>query len=89
MSETQKPLSNRDYQQTLRASFNDSDKTLSVSGFLTGKVGHKVELSIATTNVANDTEVFSFSDSGTALYTLTIIYTDATRGTLLSAERTA
>jgi hypothetical protein len=89
MSETQKPLSDRDYQHTLRASYNNTDKSLSVSGFLTAKVGHKVVLTITTTTITNDTEVYAFTDTGNALYTLTIIYTDGTRSNLLSAERTA
>lgn len=89
MSETTKPLSQRDASQTLQGSFNDVDKTLSVNGFLVGQIGHKVIMTIATTNVANDTEIFNFSDNGTALYEFTVIYTDGTRDTFLSAERTA
>jgi len=89
MADTTKVLSEYDASQTLQGAFNDVDKTLSVNGFLVGKVGHKVEMAIATTNVANDTEVFTFTDSGATLYILTVIYTDGTRETFLSAERTA
>lgn len=89
MSITQKPLSHLDYEQTLQSSYNDVNATLSVDGFLTGKVGRKVELTISTTTVANDTEVYNFSESGTALYELTIVYTDGTRALMVSAERTA
>ena len=42
MSQTSKPMSDRDFQQTLRASFNDSDKSLTTSSFITAKVGHKI-----------------------------------------------
>jgi hypothetical protein len=86
---TQKPLSHLDYEQTMQSSYNDVNATLSVDGFLTGKVGRKVELSITTTVLANDTEVYNFSEGGIALYELTIIYTDSTRAQLVSAERTA
>jgi hypothetical protein len=87
MSITQKPLSHLDYEQTMQSSYNDVNATLSVDGFLTGKIGRKVELAISTTTIANDTEVYSFSESGTALYALKIIYTDGTRAQMISAER--
>lgn len=87
MSETNKPLSNRDFAQTLKGAFNDVDKSLTTSGFLTGRVGHKIELAISTTSVANDTETYSFSDNGNSLYSIQIVYTDGTRETMLSAER--
>jgi hypothetical protein len=87
MSITQKPLSHLDYEQTMQSSYNDVNATLSVDGFLTGKVGRKVELAISTTTIANDTETYSFSESGTALYSLRIIYTDGTRALMISAER--
>ena len=41
---TDKPLSNRDAFQTLQGSFNEEDFSLSVSGFLTGKVGRRIEV---------------------------------------------
>jgi len=87
MSITQKPLSHLDYEQTMQSSYNDVNATLSVDGFLTGKIGRKVELAISTTTIANDTETYSFSESGTALYSLRIIYTDGTRAQMISAER--
>jgi hypothetical protein len=87
MSITQKPLSHLDYEQTMQSSYNDVNATLSVDGFLTGKVGRKVELAISTTTIVDDTETYSFSESGTALYSLRIIYTDGTRAQMISAER--
>jgi len=84
---TQKPLSHLDYEQTMQSSYNDVNATLSVDGFLTGKVGRKVELAISTTTIVDDTETYSFSENGTALYTLRIIYTDGTRALMISAER--
>lgn len=89
MARTTKPHSNLDGMQTLQGAYNDVDNTLSVNGFLVGKVGHKVELAISTTTVSDDTETYTFSDSGTTLYTLKIVYTDGGRETMISAERTA
>lgn len=73
----------------LRAAYNDTDATISVNGFLVSKVGAKVVQTITTTTIANDTTVMSFYDNGTLLYALTIIFTDGSRNTLISAERTA
>lgn len=87
MSITQKPLSHLDYEQTMQSSYNDVNATLSVDGFLTGKVGRKVELAISTTTIVDDTENYSFSENGTALYALKIIYTDGSRALMISAER--
>ena len=91
---TQKPLSHLDYEQTLQSSYNDVNATLGVDGFLTGKVGRKIELTISTTTIANDTEVYNFSEKNASnvyvpLYTLTIVYTDGSRAQLSSVERTA
>jgi hypothetical protein len=87
MSITQKPLSHLDYEQTMQSSYNDVNATLSVDGFLTGKIGRKVELAISTTTIVDDTETYSFSENGTALYALKIIYTDGSRALMISAER--
>lgn len=89
MSYTTKPLSDRDFGQAIQSAYNQVDASVTTNGFLVGKVGHKIEMSITTTTVANDTEVYAFSDSGTALYTITVVYTDGTRNTMISAERTA
>lgn len=89
MANTTKPLSERDSGQVLQAAAVTEDDSLITSGFLVGKVGRKIDVSITTTNVANDTAVYAFSESGSALYTLTMVYTDGTRAELLSAERTA
>jgi hypothetical protein len=89
MAQTSKPLSQHDYSQALQGSYNEVDKTLSVNGFIVGKVGHKVTLTITTTTVVDDTEVYSFLDGATLLYEISIVYTDGTRALMLSAERTA
>lgn len=89
MADTQKRLSERDHGQTLQASFNDVNSTLGVDGFIVGKVGRRIDLAIETTNVPNDTEIYTHSESGSTLYVLEIVYTDGTRDQLLSVERTA
>lgn len=89
MAETTKRLSEYDYSQVLQKVMNNEGGTLGVDGFLAGKVGHKITQTVATTSVANDTEIFRYYDSANLLLELTIIYSDGTRATLLSAERTA
>lgn len=89
MANTSKGLSERDANQTLQHAYNGVDASITTSGFLTGKVGHKVTLAISTTSAANDTQTYTFLDNGTTLYVLTLIYTDSTYATLVSAERTA
>lgn len=89
MSTTIKRLSERDANQTLQHSYNDVDGTITTNGFLVGKVGRKVVIAITTTSVANDTTQITFSELGITLYVYECIYTDATRSTLISAERIA
>jgi hypothetical protein len=86
---TQKPMSLKDSGQVLKSALNDIDNSLSTSGFLTGKIGRKITQAITTTTITDDTEVFTFLETGTVLYALTIVYTDGTRTLMLSAERTA
>lgn len=71
-------------QNALQIALNDKDASLAVSGFLAAVVGRKVELAI---NSA--VETYTFKENGTTLYVITLTYTDSTRATLLSAERTA
>lgn len=86
---TIKPPSDLDSTQNIQRSYNDVNSTLSCDGFLVGLVGRRVDLAIATTNIAGDTENYSFSENGVPLYTLQIVYTDGTRNQLLFAQRTA
>lgn len=87
MGVTTKRLSDRDANQTLQAASIQEDDTLMVNGFLVGKVGRRVDVTVTTTTVSNDSQVFAFSESGTALYSLKLVFSDATQQTLLSAER--
>lgn len=89
MAETIKGFSEYDASQVTQKVYNPEGGTLAVDGFLVGKVGRRVDLALATTSVTNDTEVFTFSEDGTTLFELTLIYVDGTRAQLLSAERTA
>lgn len=88
-NDTSKPFSQRDANQTLQASFNDVDSTLSVNGFLVGKIGRRIDVSITQTTVPNDTETYAFSENSVALYTIKIVYTDGTRTQILYCLRTA
>ncbi len=89
MDKTQKSLTKKSSVNAVQAAFNDEDASISVQSFVTGKVGRKIEFAIITTNVTNDTQVITFTEDGTILYVLTLIYADASLNTLLSVERTA
>jgi hypothetical protein len=93
MDKTEKLLSDRDYQQTLRLSFNDVDASLTTNGFLIGKLHRKVEVTITTTTVLDDTAIYTFKEKQNnmyvTLYQYTIIYTNGGRTQMISAERTA
>ena len=89
MSDTTKPLTDLDPLQTLQSSYNDSDSSLNVNGFLVGVVGRRIDLTISTTTIANDTETYAFSELTVSLYTLQVVYTDGTRTTMKYALRTA
>lgn len=85
MSNTEKELSSRDASQTQQATFNEQDFSTSISGFLVPVVGRLITV----TYPSATTEVYAFSENGIALYTLTLTYTDATKDSLSTAERTA
>lgn len=85
MSESQKPMSQLDFQQVIKFASNDVNKTIGVDGFIVGKVGHKMTV----TYPSGTTEVYSFYDGSTLLYELTIVYTDSTKESLSSVERTS
>jgi hypothetical protein len=85
MSKTDKLMSDRDFQQTLKLSFNDVDASVTTNGFLIAKVGRKVEIDVSGGSVA----VYTFKENGVTLYQYTMTYTDASRSQLISAERTA
>ena len=86
---TKKAASDASHENVLRSSHVPETAVLSVGGFVGSKVGHKITLALATTSVLNDTEVYTYFDDSTQLMELTIIYTDSSRSTLVSVERTA
>lgn len=81
---TAKRNSSDDGFQTLQGAFNEEDKSISIGSFLQSLVGRKVEIADG-----GASEVITFSENGVTLYVLTLTYTDASKGTLISAERTA
>ena len=89
MSATTKTPSNMSQENVLRGVHNEQLQVLGVSGFISGKVGHKITQTISTTSATDDTLVFTYFDGTTQLMAITVVYTDGTRGTLLSVERTA
>jgi len=89
MAITQKRPTDLDSTQAEQNSFNDVNSTFGVDGFLTGIVGRRVDLAISTTTIANDTEIYTFSENSVVLYVYKVVYTDGTRATLLYAERIA
>ena len=84
---TTKQPSDLDYSQAIQTSFNDVNATISTDGFLVGKVGRRFDLAISTTTVSNDTETYTFSENGTTLYVIKIVYTDGSRSTPLYGLR--
>lgn len=85
MIKTEKLMSDRDANQTLRFVYNDVDASVTTNGFLIAKVGRKVEIDVSGGSVA----VYTFKENGVTLYQYTLTYTDASRVQLISAERTA
>lgn len=84
---TQKLMSPKDADQATRVAFIDDNGTISVDGFLAGKVGRRVDVAVSTTTVAGDTATFSFSESGNPILALQLVYTDGTQAQLLYAVR--
>lgn len=80
-------MSPKDAEQVIRQAQNDVNGTVGVDGFIVGLIGRRVDKVISTTTVPNDTATFNFSENGTALYSIEIVYTDGTRNEFLSAER--
>lgn len=76
-------------ENVLRSAHVDETASLSINGYVSAKVGRRIELSLATTNVLNDTEVYTYLEDGVQIMVLEVVYTDAGRETLVSVERTA
>lgn len=83
---TKRP-SEQDGNQTLQGAYNDVDFSITVNGYLVGKVGRKIDMVIGTDTIPNDMETYTFSEDGVTLFVYEIIYTDGTRDVFKSAER--
>jgi hypothetical protein len=86
-----KPYSDLDANQTVQASFNDNTFSHLVDGFLSGVVGRRITITITETNVPGDTQTIVFSEQFGAypLFTLQLVFTNATQATLMYAQRSA
>lgn len=89
MTFTKKEASPNSTESIFRLAFNDNLSSLSVGGFIASKVGHRITLQIQTTNVADDTELYSYYDGSNLLLQIKVIYTNSTREILSSVERVA
>lgn len=81
---SQAGISSESPDNAIRYSYNDHEGSLTVNGFLVGRVGRKVDILSGAT-----TDTFTFSESGTTLYVILATYTDVSKTVLLSVERTA
>lgn len=78
-----KTFTNKDANQTLQSAYNDVDATVSVNGFLVGKVGNNIQVS----GGATATVTYTFFDNALQLYQIQLVYTDSTQTQLVSATR--
>lgn len=83
MANSSKPMSSNDMEQTLKFAFNEEEKSISVGSFITGKVGHKIEVAVVSPTVDD----FQYYDGATLLQTIRVTYTDNTKANFVSAER--
>lgn len=72
-------------ENAIKQSFNIEDKSITVNGFLVGKIGHKVVRTI----VSGTVDDYSFYDETTLLYTFRITYNNAAHDEVDQAERIA
>lgn len=90
MAQTIKPFSEYDASQISQKTYNEAG-AICTEGWLTGQVGRRITPTIVTTNVATDTERYTYSEwNGTSyvvLMVLDVVYTDGTRATVLYNER--
>lgn len=97
MANSSKQLSTQDANGVIRQASADDIMALMTTGFLQGKLNNRITITLATTTVPNDTEIVRYFDRDTNAATpsyvliteVTVVYTDATRTQMLSAERTA
>lgn len=85
MSDTTKPLSERDANQVLQHVHNNVNSTLGVDGFIVGKVGRK----ITRTAVSGTIEDYEFFEGTTSLYKIRVTYDNSSHDNVDQVERTA
>lgn len=85
MSNTTKPRSEYDMTQIIQKVYNPAEGTLATGTFLSGQLGNNIQVAYP----SSSTETYSFYEGVTLLYTLTVTYTDASKASLSSVERTA
>lgn len=68
-----------------REIYNGLDKSITTSSFITSTVGNKITL----TQPNSVTDVYRYYAGATLLYEITQIFTDSTKATMVSVERTA
>ena len=84
MAKTTKRLSEFDANQTLQGSYNDVNATISVDGFVTGKVNRAVDF----VSVSSTIDDLQFTEDSNILYVIRLTYTNSTKSALLRVERT-
>lgn len=85
MSDTTKPLSDRDANQVLQHVHNNVNATLGVDGFIVGKLGRKITRTVISTTV----EDYEFFDGTTLLYKIRVTYDNSAHDNVDQVERTA
>lgn len=88
MSGTTKKVSDYSDENVLRQVHVPEIGSISTTGFLQLKPGHRITPTIVTTTIANDTQRYIYSDSGAVVLVLDIVYTDGTRTQVLYYENT-
>ena len=85
MSGTNKKFTDYDHQQILQKAYNPDDATLAVGSFVAAQVNNNIQVAYPD----SVTETYSFYEGTTLLYTLTVVYTNSSKGSLSSVTRTA
>lgn len=86
MANNSKPTS--DYDQTIifQKAYNPQDNSITVGGFVNGRIGNKIVVAYP----SSSTETYSYyQNTSELLLTILVTYTDSTKLSLSSVERTA
>ena len=83
MSDTTKPLSERDANQVLQHAHNNVNGTIGVDGFIVGKIGRKIVRTVVSPTVDD----YEFFEGSTSLYKIRVTYDGATHDNVDQVER--